>query len=180
MNVCVPGKSGQRACSSPENMKVLWNLLFYIKHENEWLHCFYMHAQVKNLLKVHASETFSPFIKFDSQGSDTVLLQWHLTPSDWPSIYGRPYCQLKYSRYPTIEIPKCLILIFWDIDSWILGCSQNGQVRRKWNFLFFCHLPSPVMWGAYPYVSFVQSENQIQGFVHSSQGLDQLTLVPCH
>jgi hypothetical protein len=36
---------------------------------------FYMHVQVKNLLKVHALETFSPFIKFDSQGSDSVVLR---------------------------------------------------------------------------------------------------------
>lgn len=84
MYMHIPGKLGQTAWSSPENTKFLWNLLFYIKHENDWFCCFHMHMQVEKLLKVHTFKTFSPLVKFDSQRSSTEFLLWHLMSSDFP------------------------------------------------------------------------------------------------
>lgn len=58
-------------------------------------------TQVEKLLKVHTLKTFSPLVKFDSQGSIAEFPLCHVMPFDWPPvthIWDRKIAELYYDR----------------------------------------------------------------------------------
>lgn len=84
----------------------------------KWMTSLFLYActSEKTLLKVHTSETFSPFFKFDSQGNNTGLLFWYLIPSDWPSVYGSSHIQL-----------KCRFILWWKFLKFIILMFETGS-----------------------------------------------------